>query len=151
MAMPKQFHQQGFSYLEVLIASALIAIALVPALRALQTGIFGAGIHQTLATQQTLQLQKLELVKTESFGNLLAAAKTAADKDTPTSYSDASGSPNRQLVYIALYDGDADPFTLIDPDTDADSDLYTGSTSDLLWLRVATEGSAQGIELLVNR
>ena len=38
-----------------------------------------------------------------------------------------------------------------DPDTDADSDLYTGSTSDLLWLRVATEGSAQGIELLVNR
>ena len=57
----------------------------------------------------------------------------------------------RQLVYIALYDGDADPFTLIDPDTDADSDLYTGSTSDLLWLRVATEGSAQGIELLVNR
>lgn len=151
VALPHKFNQQGFSYLEVLIASALIAIALVPGLDALQTGIIGTGIHQSSAVQQQLRLQKMDALQAESYANLLAAAKTAVNKTTATPYSDASGSTNRRLVYLALYDADADPFTLIDPNTDADNDLFTGSTSNQLWLRVATEGTAQGIETLVNR
>lgn len=143
--------QQGFSYLEVLVASLLIAIALVPALNALQTAISGNGIHQSLTVQHQQRLQKMEILKSEAYGNLLVAAKTAGSKTTATSYSDPSGSPNRLLVYLALYDADADPFTLIDPNTDSDNDLYTGSTSNLLWLRVATEGAAKSLETLVSR
>jgi len=50
-----------------------------------------------------------------------------------------------------LYDADADPFTLTDPNADGDNDLYTGSTANLIWIRVETEGTAQGIETLVSR
>lgn len=151
MALSNKPLQQGFSYLEALIASTLIAIALVPALEALQTGILGTGIHQSLAVQHQLRLQKREILKAEAFANLLAAAKIAANKTTATTYSDPIGTPNRRLVYLALYDADADPFTLIDANTDGDNDLYTGSTANLLWLRVETQGTGHGTETLLSR
>jgi Tfp pilus assembly protein PilV len=151
MALPQKPKEQGFSYVEVLVASALIAIALVPALKALQTGIMSSGIHQSLTTQHYQRLQTVEALQAEPYANLLAAAQIAANKTTATSYSDATGTNNRRVVYLALYDADADPFTLIDPNTDADNNLYTGSTANLLWVRVETEGAAQGIETLVSR
>ncbi len=98
--------------------------------------------------QHYQRLKKMEEVSAEPFANLLAAAKSAANKTTATSYSDAPGTQDRRVVYIALYDADADPFVLIDPNTDLDFDLYTGSTANLLWIRVETEGTAQGIETL---
>ena len=39
----------GITYMEVLIATVLIVITLVPALEALQPGIAGSGIHETQA------------------------------------------------------------------------------------------------------
>ena len=143
--------QQGFAYVEVMIASLLIAVALVPALNAVQTGILATGIHQSLTVQHNQRMQLMETLKAESYDDLLAAANSATNGATPTSYSDASGVTDRRLVFIALYDADADPFTLADPDTDGDNDLYTGSTADLLWLRVETEGAAQGLETVINR
>jgi Tfp pilus assembly protein PilV len=151
MAQHRKSQAQGFSYVEVLVATALIAIALVPAINALQTGIMSTNTHQSLTVQHYQRLQKMEEINAESYAKLLAAAKIAANKTTATSYSDATGTNNRRVVYIALYDADADPFTLIDANTDGDNDLYTGSTANLLWLRVETEGSAQGIETLVSR
>lgn len=151
IALPRKSKAQGFSYVEVLVASMLIAIVLVPAINALQTGIQSTGIHQDLTVQHYLRLQKMEELQAEPYANLLTAAKTAANKTTATSYSDASGTSNRRMVFMALYDADADPFTLIDPNTDLDNDLYTGSTANLLWIRVETEGTAQGIETLVSR
>jgi len=151
LALPQKSKDRGFSYIEVMVASALIAIALVPALKALQTGIQSTDIHQDLTLQHYQRLQKMEEIDVEPFGTLLAAAKIATNKTTASSYSDASGASNRRLVYLALYDADADPFTVTDPNTDGDNDLYTGSTANLLWMRVETEGAAQGIETLLSR
>ena len=44
--------QAGFSYMELLIATLLIVIMLVPALDAMQSGIQGSGIHTQLAQNQ---------------------------------------------------------------------------------------------------
>ncbi len=147
----RQSHTKGFSYVEVLVASTLVAIALVPAINALQTGILSTGIHQNLTVQHYQRLQKMEELQADPYANQLAAAKIAANKTTATSYSDATGAINRRVVFMALYDADADPFILIDPNTDSDNDLYTGSTANLLWIRVETEGTAQGIETLVTK
>lgn len=143
--------QKGFSYVEVLVATTLIAIALVPAMNALQTGILSANVHKALSAGYYSQLKKMEEIQATPFTNLLNAAKVAINNTTPTSYSDAAGTANRNLVYIALYDADTAPFTIADPNTDADSDAYTGNTANLLWVKVITEGSAQGLETLISR
>jgi prepilin-type N-terminal cleavage/methylation domain-containing protein len=143
--------QKGFSYVEVLVATALIAIALVPAMNALQTGILSADVHQTLTTEYYVRLKKMEELQATPFSNLLAAAKVALNNTTATSYSDAAGTTNRSLVYIALYDADANPFTITDSNKDVDNDVYTGDTANLLWVKVVTEGSAQGLETLISR
>ena len=144
-------HQNGFSYLEVLIASLMVAIALVPAMNALQTGILRANIHQTLTTQYYLRLKKIEELQAEPFIYLLAAAKTATNASTASSYSYAAGSKNRSLVYLALYDADANPCTIVDSNKDLDNDIYTGDTANLLWVKVLTEGDSEGLETLINR
>jgi Tfp pilus assembly protein PilV len=143
--------QKGFSYVEVLIATTLIAIALIPAMSALQTGIMSANVHQALTTEYYSQLKKMEELQATPFTSLLNAAKVAVNNTTATSYSDATGTTNRSLVYIALYDADANPFTVTDTNTDGDNDPYTGNTANLLWVKVVTEGSAQGLETLISR
>ncbi len=47
MALPGKSSAQGFSYVEVLVASMLVAVTLAPAINALQTGILSTGIHQS--------------------------------------------------------------------------------------------------------
>jgi Tfp pilus assembly protein PilV len=143
--------QKGFSYVEVLVATTLIAIALVPAMNALQTGILSADVHQQLTEEYYVRLNKMEELQATPFSNLLAAAEVALNNTTATSHSDAAGTANRSLVYIALYDADADPFTVTDTNADGDNDPYTGNTANLLWVKVVTEGSAQGLETLISR
>jgi type II secretory pathway pseudopilin PulG len=151
--MNQRFYKQqkGFSYVEVLVATTLIAIALIPAMNALQTGILSADIHQTLTTEHYMRLKKTEELQATPFTSLLNAAKVAVNNTTATSYSDATGTTNRSLVYIALYDADANPFTITDSNKDVDNDVYTGDTANLLWVKVMTEGSAQGLETLISR
>lgn len=146
-----KLQQQGFSYVEVLVASLLIAVALVPAIDALQTGIMSTNIHQTLTAQHYQRLKKMEELQAEPFDNLVAAAKTATNNTTATPYSDAAGALDRRMVYIALYDADADPFTITDANADGDNDLYTGGTANLLWVKVVTEGNSQSLETLISR
>lgn len=148
---PLRKQQKGFFYLEVLLTLFLISIALVPAMNALQTGIGSGSIHRLLVMQQYDRLSKMEQLQSEPFIDLLSAAAAAGDKNTPSSYSDPLGTVNRRLVYLALYDADADPFNLIDPNTDGDNNLYTGSTADLVWLRVKTEGTHQSFDTLLSR
>jgi Tfp pilus assembly protein PilV len=143
--------QQGFSYLEVMVAALLLAIALVPAMDALQAGIMSSTIHESLSVQHFQRLKKMAELQSESFDNLVAAAKVATNDLTPTSYSDAAGTSSRRLVYISLYDADANPFTITDINKDGDTDPYTGETANLIWLRVITEGSDQGLETLMSR
>lgn len=151
-------YQRGLSYVEVIIAAALIAIALVPMLEALQSGIQGAGIHQSLTTDHYQLKAKMEEVLAEPFTNLLSAAAAAGNKTTPTSYSDSAGSSQRRLVYLSFYDagdtdGDTDPFTILDANTDADNNPYTGTdvVIDLLWVRIEIENSVQAFETLTSQ
>ena len=50
----------GFSYVEVLIATMLIAVCLVPALEALHTGLLGSGIHRDSVEEHYHLQAKLE-------------------------------------------------------------------------------------------
>jgi len=144
-------HQSGFSYIEVIIAVFILAVAIVPAMEALQSGVQGAGIHQSLTQQHYAVNKRMEETMAESYGELLSAAEVAGNASTPTSLSDAAGPVDRVVVYAALYDADVDPFTLVDPDNDGDGDIYTGDTSNLLWLKVEIENSAVVVESLRSR
>ncbi len=143
--------QRAFSYLEVMAAMIILAISIIPAMQAIQTGIQGAGVHESLTRQHYALIKRMEEVLAEPYGNLLNAAKTAGSAATASSYSDTAGQFERVLVFLALYDADADPFTIVDPDNDGDGDVYSGDSSDLLWLRVELENNAQSMETLVSR
>ncbi len=127
----------GFSYLEVLVATVVLAIALVPAVEALRHGILGAAVHERVVAQRHHASGLLEEVLAEPFSALAAAATPTAG--TPTAYSDPVGTPERRLVYLRLYDADDD-----------DNDPFSNPEPDLLWVRVEIEGTAVGLETLVT-
>ena len=127
----------GFSYVEILVAVVLLAVALVPALEALQTAVLGAGIHETHAVRHHRLTAKLEEVLAAPFSALEAAEAAAAGG--PTSYSDALGSPERRVVLLSGYDGD---------NADADNDPFTGTDSGLLWVQVQVEATSHALETL---
>lgn len=131
--------QTGLTLVEVLVAMILLVLLLAPALSALHTGFLGANIHADSSVDHYRLIARMETMLVESFDSLeIAAAGTA----TPSSYSDAAGPPNRILVYIAAYDAD---------NADSDDDPFTGTDANVLWLRVAIEGSVQSLVTLVTR
>jgi type II secretory pathway pseudopilin PulG len=143
--------QHGFSYVEVLVAMFILTITIMPAMEGIQSGIQGAGIHESLTRQHYALIKRMEEVQADSYLNMLAAAQTATNATTPSSYSDPSGQADRILVFLALYDTDANPLILVDPNNDSDGDIYTGDSSNLLWLRVELENSALHLETLISR
>ncbi|MBT8102970.1 MAG: hypothetical protein KJO95_08370 [Gammaproteobacteria bacterium] len=141
------------TYMEVAIAAAIMSIALVPAMEALQNGMLGARVFQTSSDEHYSVLARMEEVLAEPYGSLAMAAAVAGSEKVPSSYSDAAGPPDRRLVFIALYDaddadGDGDVFSVPDPNFDGDNDPYTGFTG-LLWVHVEVEGSVTSLESLV--
>ncbi len=146
--------QTGLTYIEVMVAAALIAIALVPAVEALHTGILGSDVQRTVVDDHYAALAKMEEVLAERYSALVDVAAITADPTTPNSYSDAAGTLNRRLIYVAPYDadnsdGDNNVYTVPDPNLDGDSNLYTGY-NELLWVRVEVEGSITALESLVG-
>jgi Tfp pilus assembly protein PilE len=145
--------QSGLTLVEVLIASVLLMVVLVPAIEALHTGMLGNDVLQSTSSEHYAVLSEMEEVLAEPYGSLLGAAAAAGNETTPSSYSDAAGPPGRRLVYVALYDasdadGDNNFFTVLDADLDGDNDPYTGY-DDLLWVRVEIDGSITYLESLV--
>jgi len=132
----------GFSYVEVLVATVLIAVALVPAIEALAPGIQGADIHRSQAGQHYHLTGKLEEVLAEPFVALDDEAQTVADPSTATAYSDAGGSTDRRLVFLSRYDAD---------NADTDNDFFTGVDDGLIWVRIEIAGTKQFIESLVSQ
>lgn len=135
-----------------MIAAALIAIAILPAMDALYTGMVGSDVYESKSAEHYATLAKMEEVLAEPQSLLITAAAAAGGKSTPSSYSDAAGPPDRRLVFIALYDaddadGDGNVFTVPDPNTDGDNDPYTGYAG-LLWVRVEVEGSTTSLDSL---
>ena len=135
------YHERGFSYIEVLIAITLVAVTLIPTLEALQTGIQGAGIHESYTVNQYQVIAKMEEVLAEPIEALDAAAQAAGNASTPTSYSDTVGTPNRRLVFLSRYDGD---------NADGDDDPFTDVDEGLIWVRVEIEATVHAMETLTN-
>ena len=136
-----RYRQQGLSYVEVLIATLLIALALVPAMDALQPGIKGAALHKEGAEFHYALVGRLEEVLSEPFDDLDAAATAAGDYTNPTTYSDGGGAAVARNVFLWRYDVD---------DSDGDGDQFTGGEADLLWVRVALADGSQALETLIG-
>ncbi len=134
----------GFSYIELLVATIILTLALIPALDGLSSGIQGSRLHEAHAMDFNHLTAKLEEVLAEPFTNLDAAALAAGDKDTPSSYSDsvttADGRSLTRQVFLARYDGDN-----ID-----DSDPFTGGDAGLIWVKVQLAGTAHAVECLTS-
>jgi type II secretory pathway pseudopilin PulG len=144
--------QSGLTYIEVMIATALVAIALLPAMDGLYTSMRGSDVVESSSNEHYAALALMEDVLAEPFSMLTAAAAGAGDEVTPSSYSDAGGAPDRRLVFVARYDadnsdGDGDVFTVPDPNLDGDNNPYTGYAG-LLWVQVKVEGSVHPFESL---
>jgi len=139
--MPKAGCEAGLSYIEVLVATLLIAIALVPMMEALGPGLQGAQIHRDRADVHYALTGKLEEVLAQPFDDLDAAATAAGDYKIPTSYSDAGAAVPHE-VFIWRYDVD---------NVDFDNDEFTGGEDDILWVRIATTDSLTDLQTLVSR
>jgi hypothetical protein len=131
----------GFSYVEILVAISLIAVALVPAMNALRVGVSATTVQETRVVNHYELVGRMEQVLAEPFASLSTAAGVAGDENTPTTYSDPGGSNPRILVFLGRYDID---------NADADGDPFTGADGGVLWVRVAVEGTPQGFETLVT-
>ncbi len=130
----------GFSYVEVLVATFLIAIVLVPALDTLQSGIQGSGIHASRAEDHYHITGKVEEVLARPFDELGQEADAAG---SPTvivhAYSDSAGTDARRLVYLSRFDAD---------NADADNDPFTGTDGGVIWVQVQIENTNDTIETL---
>lgn len=134
--------EQGFSYIEVLVAVVLLAVCLAPALEALRETVSGTAVGTT-ATQEHYDLVgRMEQVLAQPFDLLDAAALAAGSPTTPSSYSDPSGSTPRVLVYLSRYDGD---------NADGDNNPFTGVDPDLLWIQVKVQGTNAVLTTLRRR
>ncbi len=88
--------QSGFSYVEVLVATALLAGALVPALDALRDSIAGGAVQQQIITEHHHLAGKMEELLSLPFDELDAEAQAVGDPNAATSYSDAVSTPDRR-------------------------------------------------------
>ena len=139
---PRLCNTAGFSYVEVLVATALVAVSLVPAIDALHGGIMAGGVHADAVTRQQALQAKLEEVLALPFDDLDAEALAAGSYLTPTGYSDTPGTSDRRLVYLALFDVD---------DADSDGNALTGGEAGLMWVRIAVEGTVDAVETLTTQ
>jgi hypothetical protein len=128
------------SYVEILIATLLITIALVPMMEALQPGLQGTQLNRQQSEIHFALKGKLESVLAEPFTDLDAAASAAGAATIATSYSDLGATVPHQL-FIWRYDID---------DADNDGDVYTGGESDILWLRIASVDGSYSIQTLLS-
>lgn len=131
----------GFSYVEVMIATVLMAITLAPALEALQSGIATAREQQTAAATRYRIQSLFEEVLSQSFDELEAEAKAKNNPNLASVFSDSSGDDQRK-VYLSNYDGD---------NADSDDDGFTGMDDDLLWVKIEITDVAYTLETLISR
>ncbi len=130
----------GASYVEILVATAILAVALVPAVESLRTGVQGAEISASRAELHFRLTGRMDELLGEDFADLDAEAVALGSPTAPSpAFSDAAGTPDRRRVFLSRYDGDDDP---------ADGDPFTGVDAGLLWIRVEIEGTNLSLERL---
>ncbi len=133
--------QAGLSYIEVIVATLLLTVALVPMLDALKPGLQGSQIHRDQAQIHFTLGGKMEQVLAEPFDDLDAAATAAGDFKVATGYSDLTAAVPHQ-VFIWRWDVD---------NADADDDEFTDGEDDILWVRVATVDGLSELQTLISR
>ena len=140
----RQRKMAGLTYVEVLIATALIAVTLVPAIKALRPATLGMSIHEAQTVRHYALTAMLEAVVARPFSELDTEAVTINDPTVAsTLYSDLPATNNRRLVYLSRYDGD---------NADGNGDFFdVGMDEGLLWVRVEIEGTDQAIEGLTSQ
>lgn len=142
----KRSKPAGFTYIEVLVAVAVLAVCLVPAMEALRSSTVLLGIQNTINIDTYSLLSKTEEVLKENFTDLDSAAVVAGSPTTPTSYSDdivtSDGRKLSRNVYIWPFDGD---------NADADVDMFTGTDAGILYVKVALANTDLFYETLVIR
>jgi hypothetical protein len=133
----------GLTYVEVLIATALITITLVPAIDALKPATLGMSIHEEHTVRHYELTAILEEVLANPFSELDAEAVAINDQTVASiNYSDPVAQANRRLVYLSRYDAD---------NADGNGDFFdAGMDAGLLWVRVEIEGTDQAIESLTS-
>ncbi len=133
----------GFSYVEVLVASMLIAITLVPAVNAIFSGTLGGSIHTEQAVDHYRMTGKMEEVLAAPFDDLQQAADLAGGPGVIVdAYSDSAGTDRHCLVFLSRYDGD---------NLDGDDDPFTGVDDGLVWAQVRIENSQDSMESLTKK
>jgi type II secretory pathway pseudopilin PulG len=132
----------GFTYVEALIASVLIAITLVPALEAFSPAVKEGDVHSQFAIQQYRLSAKIEDILADSFSNIETEALALNNAATISAlYSDNVGSTDRRLVFLSQYDGD---------NADNDNDVFTGTDQGLVWIKVSLQGSNKQMQSLIS-
>ncbi len=140
--MIRRRFQKGLTLVEVLVTVGLLAVLLIPAINALQTGAAGADVHADIASGHYQMTSRVEELLAEPFSALSDAAIAAGSSTTPSSYSDPAGPPGRLLVYLSLYDGD---------NADTDDNPFTGTDDGLLWMRIDIEDSVHTLQTITAR
>ena len=141
LAANRRNREQGFTYVEVIVAVIILLLALIPALNAIRDSLAVSRGQRQLVAGTYGVMSKMEYVLAQPFGNLAGAAAAAGSSTTPTSYSDPADAQDRRLVYLAPYDGDNE---------DSDNDPFTGGDPGLLWVKVELEDKALAIESMVS-
>ena len=132
----------GLTYVEVLIATVLIAVSLVPAIEALTPATQGMSIHEAKTVRHYALTAKLEDVLAKPFNELDTEAVTINNPTVAsTLYSDLVGTSDRRLVYLSRYDAD---------NADGNDNVFDGTDAGLLWVRVEIEATRQSIEGLTS-
>lgn len=135
-------NESGFAYVDALVATAVLLVCLIPALEALQASIKTQQSAREMLDAHYRVSDKLELVLARSPEQWVLDVLASGGYQNPsTDLSDATGTLQRRLVYIAFYDGD---------NSDGDMNPFTGGDPDLIWIRVAIEGGDTMQETVVS-
>ena len=134
--------EQGFTYVEVIVAVLLMSLALVPALNAIRQSTAVSKGQQSLIANTYAVFSKMEYILAQPYESLSLAAIAAGGATNPSSYSDPVATPGRRLVFLALYDGD---------NADGDNQPLTGGDPGLLWVKVELEGEDMAMESLASQ
>ena len=130
----------GFTYVEVVLSVVLLAVLLVPALQALQTGISGGATPTFAASAPTLRA-KMEEALAIPFGDLYAETYLPGGNTNAVNatYSDAVAAVNRRVVVLYRYN--------------AIAKALSASDTGLLYVSVyyESEGSANALNTLLGR
>lgn len=147
----KTVRELGLSYVEVLVATTILAVALVPAINALYPAIAGSSAYQSDTENHYHLAAKLEEVLAQPFDNLYQEAKNVGDEKIPSDlFSDEIGNSARRLVFLSSYQP-VDFSSVEDPFVTTTDASFTTTDEGLLWVGVQLESNGLRMASLVSR